>query len=196
MSRVERSGLSLHETEHDADLVALTIEGDGQAFEQLIRRYLQSVRGIVWSIVGETETTQDICQEVFLVAYRSLSTLVDRDRFSSWLCSIARYQAYGFVRTKGRLGIKARFACEPHLIEDVQRLADPAEILDQNERVRGLHLAIRKMRPEYREVVELRFWREMSVKDIAGFLGLPDTTVKWRLYKAREALRALVKELR
>ncbi len=121
--------------------------------------------------MGGAETTQDICQEVFLVAFRSPTMLEDHEKFSSTLCSIARYQAYAFERTKPRLGIKDRLPCEPNLIADVWRMADPAEILDQNERVQRLHLAIKKMRPEYREVAELRYWRGMSVKDMAGLIG-------------------------
>ena len=150
------------------------------------------MRGIILGIVRDVEVTRDICQDAILIAYRSLATLQDHGKFASWLCSIARYQSYQFVRHRRRQRIKERLSHEPELIEDIHSISDPAETLDHNETVRRLHHVVLRMRPEYREVVELRYWRSMSIKEIAHFLGLPASTVKWRLYKGKEAIRSLI----
>jgi RNA polymerase sigma-70 factor, ECF subfamily len=182
-------------SETDTDLVIQSRRGNKSAFSELCRRYLQSVRGVVWGIVGNRDVTDDICQDVFLIAFRSLGLLHDYEKFASWIYSIARFQAYRFLREKKSLEIKGLLDNEPDLIGEFRTITDPADILDRNETIRHLHHMVLKMKLEYREVVELRYWRDMPIKDIAEFIGLPVPTVKWRLYKAREALRVMAAKL-
>ena len=176
----------------DADLVLAVKIGISKVFEELIRRYAIGAKGVIAGIVRERSDVEDILQDALLISFRSIGNLKQLNKFPSWLYSIARFQAYRFLRTKKRIEIKAPRTGEPDVQAIASNTPDPAAIYDRNEEIRALHHSIRILPECYRQVLELKYWNNMKIKDIAVFLDISESNVKWRLHNGKIILRRLL----
>ena len=172
----------------DGLLVAATKVGRTEAFDELARRYMGVIRGVAYSIVGHKEAAEDVMQDALLIAYRSVGQLKQPERFANWLYSIARHRAIRLSQTGKKATLEPLMAHEPDLMALSQSIEDPAEVFDRQETVSGLHRAMLSLPPEYRVVLELRYWRQLKIRVIGETLGIPETSVKWRLHKAKKLL--------
>lgn len=182
----------------DVFLVEATKAGHTEAFDELIHRYISAVRGMAFCVVGHREFAEDIMQEALLIAYRSIRQLKQPERFPSWLCTIVRRCAIRSLRNsnKHKQVLVPLMEHEPSIIASSQLVDDVAEEFDQNEAIAALHKVLHLLPHEYQIVLELRYWRRMKAKMISEALGLPETTVKWRLHKAVELLAQMIGEAR
>ncbi len=174
-------------------------KGSQDAFRELVERYQRPVFGLIVRIVRRAETAEDLAQEAFLKAYRALARFDPERKFSSWLFKIAHNTALDALRRGGSepLSLDAP-------IGDQEEAPDPpADPSAENpfERAAGrdlgraLEAAIREIRPEYREILLLRFVEELSYEEIAEVLGIPLGTVKIHIYRARRDLARAMREL-
>lgn len=178
------------------DLVIASLLGDLRAFDLLVVRYRSAVMTVARQYSKSRELAEDIVQEVFVTAYNALPQLSDPGSFPSWLYSIARRRALRISQQSRRIQpleaslldcIISKFASETQLEPEEECI----ERLEQDwiwERVRSL-------KEEYRLPILLHYQSEMSVREIAEFLAVSDTTVKWRLYQGRQKLKNLLAEL-
>lgn len=165
-----------------------SLQGDQQAFAQLVGRYQRHVYNLTYRMLGSAEDAEDATQETFLRAYVALPTFQLGRKFSSWLLSIASNLCIDILRRR-------RYAWLS--LEDVSfRLVAPTDepgrgVLRQEEAGRVQHL-LSRLPEKYRLVVILRYWYDLSYEEIVETTGLSLNTVKTRLHRARNMLaRAL-----
>ena len=172
-----------------APIVIAAMAGFSSAFDELVRRYKGATIGVAYSILGQPELSEDVAQESFLIAYRAIHQLKHPNRFPNWICAIARNRAIRCQRDRKKENLVPLLDQEPRSIANFRSIADPGEELDRTEMISQLHRSLLLLAPEYRVVIDLRYWRGMKTKDIGESLGIPETTVKWRLHKGMDLLR-------
>jgi RNA polymerase sigma-70 factor (ECF subfamily) len=175
----------------DAALVVAAILGNLGAFDQLVLRYRAAVVRVAQSIVGR-EDAEDVAQDAWLLAFKALPSIEDPERFAAWLSAIARNRAlrYGKRQRQRQMG---RVEFDEFLLEQVEALAQPMTGGDGDEE---LNLALENMPADYALALKLKFLDEMPLKRIAAFLGVPITTVKWRVHRGKQLLRDRIELLR
>ena len=169
----------------DTVLIREHLRGNPTALLQLWMRYDGLVYGIAHSITCRRDVAEDIRQEVFLKVHGELPQLQSPAKFTSWLRSIT----YNACRTWLR---RQRPVVPLDSLTDAQH--PRSTIGDEDEERRTLLRRMIDLLPqEQREVIELHYFEGSPVAQIARFLGLPESTVKWRIHKARVALRTRAK---
>lgn len=170
-----REGTRLGQAD-DGQLVRWARGGCRAAFDELARRYRAGVSLTARQIVGDAGRAEDVAQEAFLIAFRALPTLADPARFGAWLGAITRHRARRVARQESRF-----VPLEPAHLDHL-----PAPNAPTSEELTNAFAALSE---DYRTALRLRYWEEWSVVQIAAFLSLPVTTIKWRLHYGREVLR-------
>ena len=166
--------------EADEALVERCRKGDGGGFATLVGRYERIVFNLAYRMLGNREDARDVAQSAFLKALESLHRFDPRYRFFSWLYRIAMNEALDVLGRRGR----QTELTDVHMADD-----DPARDAQTDElgaRVRG---ALGTLSPDQRAVLVLRHYQELSYEEIGRLLDLPDSTVKSRLFEARDRLR-------
>ncbi len=174
----------------DTLLVLAAMAGDLEAFDELVRRFRPAVLAVAFQCTGSWDEAEDVAQETFLIALKALPTLRDPKRFGAWLHAIARHQALR------QLNHRQRWELDELLLErwEAKVEEDAFERMQRQERYEQLHAALNELPEMYRLVVWLHFFEDMPLKRIAAFLGLPLTTVKWRLHEAKRKLHQKLSE--
>ena len=181
----------------DVELVRGALDGAESAFREIVLRYQRPVYGLIVRMVRDQARAEELAQDTFVKAFRALHTYDVRRKFSAWLLTIAHHVAIDELR-KG--GLTTRSLDEK--TQEGQRVdfADvksptPAAIAERVALATALQTAIARLRPEYREVVTLRYERELDYDEIAEITGLPMGTVKSSLHRARRELAAHMENL-
>ncbi|MBT9157571.1 MAG: ECF RNA polymerase sigma factor SigW [Firmicutes bacterium] len=171
-------------------------QNDVHAFAQLVELYKDRIVSFLYRLTGNREDARDLAQDVFLRLYNNLHTYDSSLRFSPWLYRIAQNIAIDFLRRKKNIVYLdeplGEFDDQAWQLEDDEPWPD--EVVEFKDLQSALEQAMARLNPMYRSVLVLRFAEEMSYEDIAKVLNLPQTTVKTRLHRAREALRRLLIE--
>jgi RNA polymerase sigma-70 factor, ECF subfamily len=171
----------------DEKLVVAALLGDIAAFDVLVLRYRPAVLAAVSRQLSRRELAEDVCQEAFLLAFKALPQLADRGRFPAWLHAIARRQAIRYSRGEAR----ASHSPLDELILEHSEVLSPSswEAVERKENEEWVRVAMAALPEEFQLVLSLRYWSEMPLERISAFLGLPLSTVKWRLHRARALMR-------
>jgi RNA polymerase sigma-70 factor, ECF subfamily len=172
----------------DVELVRGALDGSEQAFRELVRRYERLVFGVVVRLVRNPSRAEELAQDAFVKAFRALHTY-DRDRkFSAWLLKIAHNVAIDELRKH-----------TPETAELDPAIPDssypPHKLVEQRELADALRAAMDQLRPEYRELVALKYEQEMEYEEIVEITGLPLGTVKSSLHRARRELAGHLEQL-
>jgi len=163
----------------DAKAVASVLRGDKAAFAGLVDRYLATVQATAYSLTGNEADAEDVAQEAFLKAYRSLDTLRETARFGPWLVTIAQNAARNFLHARKR---------ESEVLAELQP-AEAAENGVEREELRALvRRRVRQLDHDHREVLLLHYFAGHRTTEIGRLLGISRDAVKKRLQRAREAL--------
>ena len=193
-----RSALTLHaELNHfdEQELIARAQNGDTEAFNPLVYKYQQKIYNLIYRKVGDRETAEDLCQEVFLKAWQALPNFKEQSVFYTWLYQIAFNCSIDYIRKRDREII---FACEelPQNADDglpmLQTQPSPCQILEKEELGHVIREAMCKLPSGQRRVLYLRYWGDLPIKEIALRLGKSEGTVKTYLHHARQKLRTLL----
>jgi len=181
-----------HEFE-DEELVVAALLGEIAAFDVLVLRYRPAVMAAITRQISQRGLAEDICQEAFLLAFKALPQLETPSRFAAWLHAIARRQA--IRRSQGEARRAGHLPLDALILEHSEVLADSGwERLEAREVQEDVRRAMAGLPEEFQLVLRLRYWSEMPLERIAAFLGLPLTTVKWRLHRARHLMRRALGE--
>lgn len=171
----------------DELLVIAAILGDLRSFDVLALRYRAAAYRVAQAIAGD-ELAEDIVQEALLLAFKALPSIEAPDKFASWLYAITRHAAYRMGQ-RSRQERAQRVELDEALLENSEALAEPFKPQESFETA-WVRAAIEQLAEDYRLILQLRFYDEMPLRRIADFLDLPLTTVKWRLHRAKQLLRA------
>ena len=188
----------------DADVVALAQQGRELAFRELIRRYERPVFSLVFRMVRDRETAEDLAQETFIKVLNHVDRYRPEFKFSSWLFKIANNVAIDHIRKRHLETVSmdgsphAGTAAEVEATSfDVSVHQESAlEELESRELGSAIEQAIAKLRPEYRSCIMLRHVEGRSYEEIAATLDLPLGTVKTYIHRARHELRRALEHLR
>lgn len=176
----------------DAALVRDSLKGDKGAFGKLIDRYWQVISVLALQKVYNTQDAEDIVQETFYKAYRSLGSLRDRRKFGSWLYNIAFKLCIDRHRERQRKwALSLDRLTEGNFQVPDDNGTDPGHAEEVRDTLRE---AMRSLPDKYRLVITLRYLRNMSYKEIADHLEEPQGTISNRLFRASEMLRGILKE--
>jgi len=183
----------------DETLAVEARNGSQEAFRELVERFERPVFGLIVRIVRHAEQAEDLAQETFLKAHRALARFDPSRKFSSWLFKIAHNTALDALRRAGEptlsLDAPPREGDEAPEPPADPSAEDPFARTAGRDLGRALEAAIRRLRPEYREVLLLRFVEELSYEEIAEVTSAPLGTVKIHIYRARRDLARAMSEL-
>ncbi|MHC4660500.1 MAG: RNA polymerase sigma factor [Planctomycetota bacterium] len=173
----------------DAELVNRAKKGDREAGDKLIRRYWKQIGVYIYQKLGPFGEWEDLLQEIFAKALRSLGQVKHPERFGPWLYTIAGTACIDHLRSQKRKGQSGSLEEVPEVM-----LASPAGNPAINgETLEAVREAIGELPDNYRTVITLRFLEGMSAKEIAGFLGEPAGTIRNRIFRANRMLEEKLK---
>ncbi len=175
----------------DAELIQHVLDGNDDAFAQLMKKYQKPVQALAWRKIGDFHVAQEITQDTFLIVYKRLHTLKDHRQFAGWIYVIATRRCLAWLRKKrirtqpledAETTMIQRDAYSKHVAEEHTRTAVEA----QREVVRKL---LAKLKESERTVMTLHYLGEMTVEEISRFIGVSTGTIKSRLRRARNRLQ-------
>jgi len=180
----------------ESDLLQKIQDGDPRAFDDFVNLYGDRIYGFGLRMCGEREDARDIVQETFIKAFESLKTLKEPKALKSWLYRVAS-NACLMKRRKGKFEPKQELSLDSLMPRDADSAAfeipDDADAPDdsvaRNEIRRTVRDAIRSLPPHYRIVLLLRDIEQLTTREVAEALELPETTIKMRLHRARLGVR-------
>ena len=182
----------------DKELICLAREGDQKAFTRLLSRHKDSIYFRLLKMVGVGSDAEDLMIEAFDRAFRNIHTYDSTYAFSTWLYSIADNACVDFIRRRKSktVSIESLNSDNVAVSEEVLNSNDnnPEEDMISEQQSALLLSLLDKLKPKYRELIEMRYFREFAYEEIAKQLSLPVGTVKTRLFRAKAALGELLAE--
>ncbi len=192
---MEEKGLILSEkARQDYELVKAALNGDEKAFARLLTRYKDAIYFMLLKMVNNRSDAEDLTLEAFGKAFKSLHQYSPTYAFSTWLFKIASNNCIDFLRKKKgvHVSIENNDQNDSEPIKLKSKDPDPEERLMRQQKAILLRNVVRKLKPRYQILVELRYFREFSYEEIAKELDLPLGTVKAQLFRAREMLFKMI----
>ena len=177
------------QTTSDEVLIARIAGGDRLAMQVLFARHHVRVYRFVLRLVRNDATAEDLISEVFLDIWRQAGKFEGRSAVSTWMLSIARFKALSAMRKRQDTELDDETA---ERIED--QADDPETALAKKDKGALLRQCLTALSAEHREIVDLVYYHEKSVEEVAGIVGIPEATVKTRMFYARKKLSELLKE--
>ena len=192
----------------DEVLVLGAILGDLEAFEELVLRYRPAVVRFARTVVS-ADDAEDVAQDALLLAFKALPSIEEPSRFAAWLSAITRHRALRFSQSEDK-HVRKRVALDEALLEKIDALARPsrgtgmatspsianaqamstAQAMEDKERDEQMMEALDKLSNDYAMPLRLHYLDDMPLKRIAAFMGLPLSTVKWRIHHGKKLMRS------
>jgi RNA polymerase sigma-70 factor, ECF subfamily len=176
------------QTTSDEVLIARIAGGDRLAMQVLFARHHVRVYRFVLRLVRNEATAEDLISEVFLDIWRQAGKFEGRSAVSTWMLSIARFKALSALRKRPDEELDEETA-----EQIVDHSDDPEVALAKKDKAAVLREALSKLSAEHREIVDLVYYHEKSVEEVAGIVGIPEATVKTRMFYARKKLSEILK---
>ena len=187
--------------QHDYKLVRAALDNsDQRAYADLMELYKDSIYFMLLKMVRTKDDADDLTIEAFGKAFKRLHQYTPNYAFSTWLFKIASNNAIDFIRRKKNNTFSIDKGLEgdegEYTMEVKSEGLDPEEKVIRKEKIKMMREVVDKLKPGYRQLVELRYFEELSYEEIAQRLELPLGTVKAQLFRARELLYNIVKNNR
>jgi len=188
----------------DADVAALAQRGREDAFRELVRRYERPVFSLIFRMVRDSATAEDLAQDTFIKVLNHIDKYRSEFKLSSWLFKIANNVAIDHLRRRQIATISMSGSPHAATASEVEATSfdvasDDESALDEMESKElgsAIEKAIARLRPEYRSCILLRHVEDRSYEEIAATLDLPLGTVKTYIHRARQQLRESLEPLR
>ena len=189
------TNLSL-KAQQDVELVLKAKKGDQLAYAELLGRYRDAIYFMLLKMVNNPSDAEDLTIEAFGKAFKNISQYTPNFAFSTWLFKIATNNCIDFIRKKRAATISLDQGSDnpdstPVTIQS--DTPDPEASLINDQKIKLLREVVSKLKPRYRRLVELRYFKEYSYEEISEELELPLGTVKAQLFRARELLYNILK---
>jgi RNA polymerase sigma-70 factor, ECF subfamily len=172
----------------DDVLIGRIATGDRLAMQVLFARHHVRVFRFVLRLVRDESVAEDLISEVFLDVWRQAGRFEGRSQVSTWLLAIARFKALSALRRRPDEELDEETA---EAIEDPSD--DPEVALDKKDKSAAIRKCLEKLSAEHREIIDLVYYHEKSVEEVAKIVGIPENTVKTRMFYARKRLAELLK---
>jgi RNA polymerase sigma-70 factor (ECF subfamily) len=185
----------------DIALVARTQAGDARAFDELVVKYTPRLYGLVYNMTSNHEDANDLLQDVFAKAFRSINGFRGKSSFYTWIHSIAVNMTINFLKKRGRRfqmsldDVDLNIQNDKEFIE-LTATSSPVREADLGELQQKLNEAMLKLSPEHRAVVTMFDIQGMPHAEISKILGVSEGTVRSRLFYAHRQLQAHLDEFR
>ena len=181
--------------QEEQTLIQRAQSGDEESFERLVKAHMRRVYYVALGLTRNHDDALDCSQEAFVKAYRHLKRFHLGSPFFPWLYRIARNHCLNHLqKARRRRGPSLEQLDEDYGIEFTDDTIGPRDSAIRNERDAGLRRAIDTLKPDFREIILLKHFHEMSYKEMAETLDIPMGTVMSRLFNARSALRAALEQ--
>ena len=176
-------------------LIARCLEGDQQAWEQIVRQHWRKVFNLAYKFVGRHDEAEDLTQDIFLKIFKALHTFDRRANFQTWLISISRNLCIDHYRSVRKEREMVARDVEAGDLMPVSRERGPLAALEQTDLRLLIRRALSVLPDTLRQAVMLRDLQEFSYHEIADQLGLPEGTVKSRINRGRIELARQLRRL-
>ena len=177
----------LREDSSDETLIQRIAAGDRLAMRTLFARHRVGVYRWLLRLVNDEALAENLLSDVFLDVWRQAASFEARASVSTWLLAIARYKALSARRKRTDAALDEEIA---------SAVADPADgpdlVLEKKSTIELMQTCLAELSPEHREVMDLVYYHDKSVKEVARIMGIPEPTVKTRMFYARKKLAELV----
>jgi len=173
---------------NDNSIISRVLQGEQQAYADLVKRYQNFVFSICLRYAPAREDAEEIAQDVFVKAYRSLADFRGDARFSTWLYTIVHTSCLSFLRKK-RPDIKSLDDDRVFAAADTLDSGLRANQVEQKSRIAMVNQAIRLLGPDDAKVITLFYKGEQSLEEIGLIMGMEPNTIKVKLHRARQRLR-------
>ncbi len=196
-----RNTMDQPRTDEDSKLVARTQEGDVAAFDDLVVKYTPRLYGLVYNMTSNHEDTNDLLQDVFSKAYKSIRGFRGKSSFYTWIHSIAVNMTLNFLKKRGRRfnlsldDVDASIQNDKEFLELTQS-SSPVREADLSELQVRLNEAMMKLSDEHRAVVTMFHIQGMPHAEISKILQVSEGTVRSRLFYANRQLQNYLEEFR
>ena len=197
---VEAEHLS-DKAKQDLALVEAARNGDQAAYAELMDRYRDSIYFMMLKMVKNQDDADDLTIEAFGKAFSRIDQYSPSFAFSTWLFKIASNNCIDFIRKK-RVKVTSMDTGlmtddgEVIFVDARSGTMDPEQTIIHNQKVVHMRMIVSKLKPRYRELVEKRYFEELSYEEIAEELNLPLGTVKAQLFRARDFLAGMMEKMK
>jgi len=172
----------------DEVLIGRIASGDRLAMQVLFARHHVRVYRFVLRLVRDESTAEDLISEVFLDVWRQAGRFEGRAAVSTWLLAIARFKALSALRRR------PDEALDEEAAEAIEDTSDTPQVaLEKKDTSKLIRKCLEGLSAEHREIIDLVYYHEKSVEEVAQIVGIPENTVKTRMFYARKKLAELLK---
>jgi RNA polymerase sigma-70 factor (ECF subfamily) len=187
ISAVAASRAAATPSTSDETLLGLIAKGDRNAVRLLFVRHNLRIYRFILRIVGNETAAEDLVNEVFIEVWRSAHRFESRSQVTTWILGIARFKALTALRRRPSEGLDDDFA------ESIEDSADNPEMMVQKaDRSAVLQSCLKQLSNAHRQVIDLIYYHEQSIEEVARIIGIPENTVKTRAFHARKRLAELI----
>jgi len=172
----------------DNEIISRVLKGEQNAYAELVNRYQAYVFTLVLRMIKTREDAEEVAQDVFVKAYRSLADFRGESKFSTWLYTIANSTSITFLRKK-KLDVHSLDNEKVFEVADSKDSGFRANLVEQKSRVNMVNEAIALLSPDDAEIITLFYKAEQNLEEISRILRLETNTVKVRLHRARTRLK-------
>jgi RNA polymerase sigma-70 factor (ECF subfamily) len=170
----------------DEALIGRIARGDRLAMQVLFARHHVRVYRFVLRLLRDEMAAEDIISDVFLDVWRQANRFEGRSAVSTWLMAIARFKALSQLRRRREDGLDDETA------EAIEEPSDDPELtVEKQDKGEKLRKCLAALSPEHREIIDLVYYHEKSVEEVSQIVGIPENTVKTRMFYARKKLGEL-----
>ncbi len=182
----------------DYELVERALaQSDQKAYAELMKHYREAIYFMMLKMTNDATDADDLTIEAFGKAFRNLSQYTPDYAFSTWLFKIASNNCIDFIRKRKIITTsidQSNYSEDGGLAQSIPcGTADPEELVIKKQKHKAMREVVDKLKPHYRKLVELRYYKEYSYEEIADELNLPLGTVKAQLFRARDLLFQIMK---
>lgn len=173
----------------DHDLVRRMAARDQTAMNALYARHNVRLFRFLLRLTRTEATAEELMNEVFLEAWRKAASFEGRSSVSTWLMAIAHHRAVSQLRKRSEA------ALDENALAELADFDDTPEVTAQKRsKAQAMRVCMRKLSPEHREIIDLVYYHDKSVAEVAEIVGIPENTVKTRMFHARKKLSEFIRE--
>jgi len=182
--------------EEEKDIIRRVQIGDVAAFEDLVNAYKQKAYYVALGFVGNHEDALDLSQDAFVKAFKAIKTFDLNSPFFPWFYKIIKNHCLNYIKKNQRVRNDSLEELEEETFAQFEdERPDPRDVYADSETRHQLWRAIDRLKPDFREIIIMKHFHNLSYKEIAEALNIPIGTVMSRLFNARQELRELMKDV-